>query len=371
MADEIKNTRETKPPAKLLDCVTGVDLDTLLGENQHTNPENVRQLETPIRHTQCDGKTNNVTFQTLRPECWKRSILDHFGPSRASSLKGGTVIKVIFDNNSTIKINFYKSGSVVIQGQKCIQFADGYFDIIKNKLDQNNNNDTSIQNLNASDNSEETIPKILNDTLDDIPVDGKADVSAMSTPIKPPSPKMTVNMESKLTPKDRVLQHSKTIEAKFSEISSILSVIDHTMKTFAEKLAQLKTIKDHMPQSIQSSISSSLNAHKTEITNQWKSIDEKVKHCNGSLDSLHVKSNIFDNHVKQLIEKQTEQSTSIQSLNTLVTGLKERIEQLENHSEGFHITENILPEQNSKHNEKRNISEMDVTTTSDTFDKQN
>ena len=163
----------------------------------------------------------------------------------------------------------------------------------------------------------------------------------MSTPIKPPSPKMTVNMESKRTPKDKVLQYNKTIEKKFSEISSILSVIDHTMKTFAEKLAQLKTIKDQMPQSVQSSISSSLNAHNTEITKQWKSIDEKVKHCNSSLDSLHLKSNILDNHVKQLIEKQTEQSTSIQSLNTLVTGLKERTEQLENHSEGFHIIENI------------------------------
>jgi hypothetical protein len=81
-------------------------------------------------------------------------------------------------------------------------------------------------------------------------------------------PKMTVNMESKRTPKDRVLQYNKTIEKKFSEISSILSVIDHTMKTFAEKLAQLKTIKDQMPQSVQSSISSSLNAHNTEITKQ-------------------------------------------------------------------------------------------------------
>ena len=93
-------------------------------------------------------------------------------------------------------------------------------------------------------------------------------------------------MESKRKPKDRVLQHSKTIETKFSEISSILSVIDHTMTTFAEKLAQLKTIKDPMPQSVQSSISSSLNAHKTEITKQWQSIDDKVKHCNSSLDSL-------------------------------------------------------------------------------------
>ena len=137
---------------------------------------------------------------------------------------------------------------------------------------------TSIPRYNNG-NSEEIIPKILNDTQNDIPFDGKADVSAMSTPIKPPSPKMTVNMESKRTPKDRVLQYNKTIEKKFSEISSILSVIDHTMTTFAEKLAQLKTIKDPMPQSVQSSISSSLNAHKTEITKQWQSIDDKVKHC--------------------------------------------------------------------------------------------
>ena len=105
MADAISNTRASKPQAKLLDCLMGDDLN-ILDENENINSDiEITKFETPVNHT-------------------------FFGPAKAFTLKKGTVIKVVFESetniNSTVKINFYKSGSNVIQGQQCIQFSDRY-----------------------------------------------------------------------------------------------------------------------------------------------------------------------------------------------------------------------------------------------------
>ena len=268
---------------------------------------------------QCDGKTNNVKFKTLRPECWKEAILNYFGQAKACTLKKGTVIKVVFESetniNYTVNINFYKSGSIVIQGQQCTQFSDRYIEVIKGQLSQNNNNETSVQDLNntiVGVNTDETFPKSLIDSQE------------KSTPIKQST------VETKLAPKNRLLQHSKTIDTKFSEINSILSVIDQTMKSFVEKLAQLYSIREKVPQNVQSVITNSVNAKKKEMMSQWKSIDDKVKHCNGSLDSLHIKTNVLDTQLKQVISKQTDQSASIQFLSSIVTSLQGRVEELAN-----------------------------------------
>ena len=111
MADAT-NTRASKPQAKVRDCLTGNDLD-ILDENEHINSDlNVTdaKIETLVIHTQCDGNTNNVTFKSLRSECWKQAIFNHFGLAKACLLKKGSVIKVVFESeknhNSTVKINF-------------------------------------------------------------------------------------------------------------------------------------------------------------------------------------------------------------------------------------------------------------------------
>ncbi|VDI34135.1 Hypothetical predicted protein [Mytilus galloprovincialis] len=346
MADTT-NTRASKPPAKLRDCLT--------------------DEKTPVIHTQCDGKTNNVTFKSLRSECWKKAIINHFGPAKACLLKKGSVIKVIFESeknhNSTVKINFYKTGSIVIQGQNCTQFSDRYFEVIKGKVYQNNNNETSVPNLNNTsiiDNDDETIPKVLNDSHDKVldSLHDEDDFTVASTPIK-----QSVVSETKLTPKIRVLQHSKTIEVKFSEINSILSVMDQTMKSFVEKLAQLYSIQEKVPQHVQSVITNSFNTQKNEMLSQWKSIDDEVKHCNGNLDSLHIKSNVLDTQLKQVISKQDEQSTAIESLSSIVTSLQDRVEELENNKRTCNDNENPSVHNDISQVESTPISDINNTST--------
>jgi hypothetical protein len=94
------------------------------------------------RH-QINGKTINVTFITLpdRIELWKNAVLHYFGVKKTTLLKDGTVVKLICDCGDdkicSIKINFYKTGSVVIQGAKCVQFSDLYFLPLTDKVHEN------------------------------------------------------------------------------------------------------------------------------------------------------------------------------------------------------------------------------------------
>lgn len=75
MAAPMKNTRETNLQDRFLDCITGEDIDSLIEENQDSSRKRKhhKPLEIPTKHTQIDGRTNNVTFMTQRPETWKNN----------------------------------------------------------------------------------------------------------------------------------------------------------------------------------------------------------------------------------------------------------------------------------------------------------
>jgi hypothetical protein len=64
----------------------------------------------------------------------ENTVISFFGKENTTILKDGKVLKVICDlentRNNSIKINFYKTGAVVIQRAKCSQFYK-----LKNKVD--------------------------------------------------------------------------------------------------------------------------------------------------------------------------------------------------------------------------------------------
>lgn len=66
-----------------------------------------------------------------------------------------------------------------------------------------------------------------------------------------------------MTPKEKINHHSKTIEMKFNEIHNILNVIDNTLKSFAEKLSQLGSIKNTRVVSVTPYRSSEYSQEKT------------------------------------------------------------------------------------------------------------
>jgi hypothetical protein len=84
-------------------------------------------LETPTKHEQVDGKNNNVSFKTTRTDVWKNSIIDYFGISitNVQSQKTGKVTSDLNNQrNSSVKVNLFYSGAVVIQGAKCSKFTE-------------------------------------------------------------------------------------------------------------------------------------------------------------------------------------------------------------------------------------------------------
>lgn len=56
-------------------------------------------------------------------------------------------------------------------------------------------------------------------------------------------PSKSTPMKKMTCSKTKINQHSKTNKMKFNEIHNILSVIDNILKSFAEKLSPLSSIK--------------------------------------------------------------------------------------------------------------------------------
>ncbi|CAC5397837.1 unnamed protein product [Mytilus coruscus] len=148
-ATESSSSRVSKPPSKFSDFLMVDDFDKMFEDQPVNDPS---KIEIAVEHPQSDGKTNNVTFKTSpsRIELWKKTIISHFGQSKTILLKEGSVIKVTCDintdKNCSIKINFFNTGSVVIQGAKCTAFSDQYFSKLKSKIDSDFDNEVFINN---------------------------------------------------------------------------------------------------------------------------------------------------------------------------------------------------------------------------------
>lgn len=114
----MKGTCEkSKPPAKYDECLTGYEIVSAL--------QNIE----PTEHLQCDGKINNVSFHIAQEntDLWKSAVVNYFSEHNISFLKSGNVIKTKCNADeveASVKINFYQTGSVVIEGIHCAKFKD-------------------------------------------------------------------------------------------------------------------------------------------------------------------------------------------------------------------------------------------------------
>ena len=245
--------RNTQTSSKLNDFVTGDEIDNII-ESSNDEME-CKPFETPLNHPQINGKINNVTFRTLpsRISIWKTSVINFFGQKRTAYQKGGSVIKVVCDigsdTNCTIKINFYQTGSVVIQGAKCARFSELFFPKLKllTTIETDNINIANeVQNSAAggqtttdedSEDGEQTIipesekPDAAHQNeLSDSSITYQKDfatpnmvTSTPSTPIKLPKPD--------LSPQERVIQHSQSLNVKLETINSSMSSIEDSLKS--------------------------------------------------------------------------------------------------------------------------------------------
>ena len=109
----------------------------------------------------------------------------------------------------------------------------------------------------------------------------------------------TLKGTKSVAPKERLQQHSKSMDSKFNELHIIFSTMDNTMLTCMEKLGELQKVTNDLPGSLQNTMKDHLTCHKKKIIENLDTLEAKVKHCSSALDSLHVKSNTIDTQLKQ------------------------------------------------------------------------
>jgi len=351
-------SRETKRPSKFRDCLTGDEIDYIF-KNSNDN----EQLEKPVHCLQVDGKTNNVTFTTFpeRIEAWKNAIVNYFGEDKTTLLKEGSIIKIICDcgdaNNCTIKVNTYKSGSIVIQGAKCVKFSDLFFSALKDKVHESlvnsaaNRSKEDVQN--NSDSSMNTTKIELqpndNNLFDNSITFAKALIQDKntSTPVRNNTTENDQHVES---PKERIAKHGQNINSKLDNITVTLSIIDTSFKLFVNKLTELKNVTDNIVPNIKSSVPEIISSSQKikHATQQIENMENKIKHCNQTLESLHSKVNLLDSQLKEnsvaktsimeklelsvsnIVEFREENKESMVLITTKIDELENRIGQLEN-----------------------------------------
>ncbi|VDH93990.1 Hypothetical predicted protein, partial [Mytilus galloprovincialis] len=178
-----------------------------------------------------------------------------------------------------------------------------------------------------------------------------------------PSRKSKSSVNNLSTPKDRVLQHGKSIDSRFTEIHTILSTIDNSIKSFINMLSYLKHSTDHVPNNMQSMITEIVSTNKKKIMENLVLIETKMKHSSQSLDSLHTKSNLIDSQLKKM-DKAHNENKNLSNLTSLVINLQDRVDQLENKlsvplHEGKCNTQN---DQQLQHPSLNNTTELETET---------
>lgn len=321
--------RQHKTPSKFNDCILGEEL------NSHTSVNDPSDIEVPIVHEQSDGKTNNVSFKIMpqRIEKWKQSVKSYFGDSKISTLNKGAVLKVLFDSdsqdekNKSVKMNFYKSGSVVIQGPRCSDFCDRYFNELKLRVDNSAPVADTIIDV------EETIPKTVESPMLDSPMSPiiqqyPSRTDTVETPVyQTPVTDRSAKTDRKLTPQERVNLHSKSLDNKLSAVHIALGNIDSAIISLSETINELTNTSANIP----SFISDSLTVVKKRIKESFDEIDSKVKHQSGLLDSVHVKLNLLDSKVKTVDTKQDQMNETISKMFDMISALHDKFNNTENH----------------------------------------
>ena len=158
------------------------------------------------------------------------------------------------EKNKSVKMNFYRSGSVVIQGPRCSDFCDRYFNELKLRVDNSAPVADTIIDV------EETIPKTVESPILDSPMSPiiqqyPSRTDTVETPVyQTPVTDRSAKTDRKLTPQDRVNLHSKSLDNKLSAVHIALGNIDSAIVSLSETINELTKTSSNIPSFISDSL---------------------------------------------------------------------------------------------------------------------
>ncbi|CAC5362966.1 unnamed protein product [Mytilus coruscus] len=159
--------------------------------------------------------------------------MQYFGPEKkTTSMKDGAVVKIVCDfendKNCSIKVSFYKTGSVVKQGSECVKFSDTFFQKLRDSIPDSSlpfhANDSLDENMNPVDHENKTVieqKEKEENSLDSSVTFTKNLITndCTSTPIQ----KQVPYKHDVQSPKKRITQHSKTLCVKLDAVNTTFS----------------------------------------------------------------------------------------------------------------------------------------------------
>lgn len=315
--------RKTRPPAKLQDCLTGIDID---------NAFDITETEVPITHKQIDGPINNISFKTIFVKEWESGILRFFeNECKTEVVKSSqklTVIKVTVndksDNSYSVKFNLHSTGSIVLQGAKCKVFETQFFTPLKEFIDNNckQNNQSTPESDQSHDDEETPVKSFFDDSETTItPHNETHNLQHTSTPV----PNRTTRQTT--TPKERVAMHSESIQSKLAIMNTVMETLDKTLINVTKLISEVKSSVEVINLEFTEKNSKLSKAIK-ETKDSIKNYESKINHANSQIDSLHTKLNILDGKINSLNETQKSMEIKIQNQNKHIENIQQALIEL-------------------------------------------
>ncbi|VDI27714.1 Hypothetical predicted protein [Mytilus galloprovincialis] len=201
-----------------------------------------------------------------------------------------------------------------------------------------------------------------------------ANVNNTSTPIRKEGTKKTQDNQVE-TPKEKIAKHGQVLSSKLDTLTATLTTIDISFKLFVNKLTDLKNATDTIVPDIKGFVPDLISSNQKikYVSQQFENFDNKIKHCNQTLESLHLKINLLDtqfkesalnkdtiieklqNNEKILIDFREENNDSMESISNKIAEFNNRISRLEE----------INTSMNSRCNSKESIIEQREKRTSE------
>ena len=158
------------------------------------------------------------------------------------------------EKNKSVKMNFYKSGSVVIQGPRCSDFSDRYFNELKLRVDNSSPVADTIIDV------EETIPKNVECSMLDSPMSPiiqqyPSRTDTVENPVyQTPVTDRSEKNDRKFTPQEEVNLHSKSLDSKLSAVHIALGNINSAIVSLSETINELTNTSTNIPSFISKSL---------------------------------------------------------------------------------------------------------------------
>ena len=112
----------------------------------------------------------------------------------------------------------------------------------------------------------------------------------------------------------RLTEHHESLTSKLAWIGNAIETVDQSIQSISALIVDVKSIADKLSENYLTQLQPSQKNIKSQISE----LENKVKHCNQSVESLHVKSNSTDSQIKLILDTQQKLSEKMDVVQNMI-----------------------------------------------------